>query len=252
MQLLWPPYIIGRGIIFLSCGFFLHFFPRLISAVPDWMSTILFDTWCGPSANLECRSEMCCARFAGNAALKNRHLGSIAQLCRAISSQLRHVPTIGNKLVKQQYLLHIMPSQYGKRRPTSGWDLLASLGHPCKFQRVSRLGSVTARLSSSGRQPNFGRWTEGAIYIRQGGHHVWHWPTFLVASILLFLPTATAMNFIPGYWLTSRINAMTACSVWMWLRSGAFGSGTSPNPSLPLKGVEIAAFDPVSARSTPR
>ena len=26
---------------------------------------------------------------------KNRHLGTIAQLCRVISSQLRHVPTIG-------------------------------------------------------------------------------------------------------------------------------------------------------------
>jgi len=25
------------------------------------------------------------------------------------------------------------------------------------------------------------RWTEGATYIRQGGHHIWHWPTFLVA-----------------------------------------------------------------------
>ena len=36
-----------------------------------------------------------------------------------------------------------------------GWDLLASLGHPSKFQRVSRLGSVTARHSSSGCQPNF-------------------------------------------------------------------------------------------------
>jgi len=24
------------------------------------------------------------------------------------------------------------------------------------------------------------RWTEGATYIRQGGHHVGHWPTFLV------------------------------------------------------------------------
>jgi len=33
---------------------------------------------------------------------------------------------------------------------------LASLGHPCKFQRVSRLGRVTARHSSSGRQPNCG------------------------------------------------------------------------------------------------
>jgi len=29
-------------------------------------------------------------------------------------------------------------------------------GHPNKFQRVSRLGSVIARHSSSGRQPNCG------------------------------------------------------------------------------------------------
>jgi len=28
---------------------------------------------------------------------KNRHLGTIAWLCRAISSQLRHVSTIGKK-----------------------------------------------------------------------------------------------------------------------------------------------------------
>jgi len=26
------------------------------------------------------------------------------------------------------------------------------------------------------------RWTEGATYIRQGGHHVGHWPTFLVTG----------------------------------------------------------------------
>jgi len=52
---------------------------------------------------------------------KNRHLGTIAQLCRAIgiSSQLRHVLTIGKKLVKQQYLLHMSP-QYGEVQPTSG------------------------------------------------------------------------------------------------------------------------------------
>ena len=35
------------------------------------------------------------------------------------------------------------------------WDLLAGLGHPLQFQWLSRLSSVTARQSSSGRQPNF-------------------------------------------------------------------------------------------------
>jgi len=36
-------------------------------------------TWCGPSVNLECRSEMCCTRLAENTGhkkvAKNRHLG---------------------------------------------------------------------------------------------------------------------------------------------------------------------------------
>ena len=43
LLLLWPPYAIGQAIIFLPCGFFLVllFCPRLISAVADWMSTVL-------------------------------------------------------------------------------------------------------------------------------------------------------------------------------------------------------------------
>ena len=57
----------------------------------------------GPSATLECRSEMCCTRLAGNAGPKKSpkigHLGTIKQLCGAISSQLRHILTIG-KIVK--------------------------------------------------------------------------------------------------------------------------------------------------------
>ena len=34
---------------------------------------------------------------------------------------------------------------------------MPSLGHPSKFQRVSRLGFVTAATSLNGGQPNFGR-----------------------------------------------------------------------------------------------
>jgi len=44
-----------------------------------------------------------------------------------ISSQIRHVSTIGKKLVKQQYLLH-KSAQHGELRP-SGWDSFVSLGH---------------------------------------------------------------------------------------------------------------------------
>ena len=61
-----------------------------------------FHTWCSLSANLGCRSETCCTRLAGNTGrkneAKNRHLGTIARLCRAISSQPRHVSTNGKML----------------------------------------------------------------------------------------------------------------------------------------------------------
>jgi len=86
--------------------------------------------------------------------------------------------TVGKKLVKQQYL-HTSP-KYGELRPTSCWDRFVSLVHPCKFQRVSRLGSITARHLVVGVSQTLRRWTEGTTYIRQSGHHVGHWPTFLV------------------------------------------------------------------------
>ena len=128
------------------------------------MSTILY-TWCGLSANLECRSQICCTRLAGDAGRKKspkiRHLGTIAQLY--LSGHIFATKAcIQNrkKLVKQQCLPH-MSSQYGELWPTSGWDLLASLRHPSK---ISRLGSVTARHSSSGCQQTLRHWTEGATY----------------------------------------------------------------------------------------
>jgi len=81
LPLLWPPCVADANIIFSSCGFFyVSFFssPNL----SDRMSTI----WCGLSANLECRSETCCAQLAANTghqtSPKSRHLGTIPQLCQ--------------------------------------------------------------------------------------------------------------------------------------------------------------------------
>ena len=107
-HLLWPPYVIGGPLYFcpvVSIFYLLSFFPRLISAAGDGISTILpHMVWpyCKFTMNVwnvrhaaRCKYRM----------QKNRHFGITAQLCRAISSQLRHVSTIGKKLVKQQYLL---------------------------------------------------------------------------------------------------------------------------------------------------
>ena len=108
------------------------------------------------------------------------------------------------KILKHQYVLHMCP-QYGELRPASGWDRLTSLGYPCKFQLISRLGSVTARHLVVGVSQTLRRWTEGATYIRQGDHHVGHWPTFLVIGILV-PPTNSAHN-------VSRSVCLSFCSL---------------------------------------
>jgi len=187
-RFLWPPYGIGQAIIFSSCRLFClllsSFFVFLAYSQLSQIGCLpYFHTWCGLSANLGCRSESCCTRLAGNAEPKNSPKKSPyghhrTTLSGHIFPTKAHIDN-RKKIVKQQYLLH-MSSQYGELRPSSGWDRLTSLGHPCKFQLVSRLCSVTARHLLVGVSQTLRRWTESATYIRQGDHHVGHWPTFLV------------------------------------------------------------------------
>ena len=128
------------------------------------------------------------------------------------------------KLVKQQYLVH-MSLQYGEHRPTIGWDPFVSLGHPCKFQRVSRLGTVTARHLVVGVSQTLRRWTEGATYVRQGDHHVGHWPIFLV---LLSLTRWNLNRFSQFFTAEKEDNCkqnykLFEVSVWVpWLRTISF------------------------------
>jgi len=135
----------GRATIALGIGphSSYSFFPRLISAVADCCLPYFY-TWCGPSANLERMSEMCCTRLAGNAGPKNRQKFTIwAQLCRAISSQLRHMSTIGKNLLNSNVsttCLHntvnfgllaaeIDPVVWGTPANFNGFSVLAALLH---------------------------------------------------------------------------------------------------------------------------
>jgi len=134
-----------RHCIFVLLFLLLLFFPRLISAIADWMSTIL--------------------------------LHMVWPYCEfRMQSQLRYVSTIGKKLVKKQYLLHMSP-QYGELWPTNSWDWFGSLRHPSKFQRVSRLTFVTAATSRIGGQPNFALCLAvscaGTLYIHFRGLFPW-------------------------------------------------------------------------------
>jgi len=106
---------------------------------------------------------------------------------------------------------HVLPSSLQRRRSTDLNQTLHNVWPPsvlvhyiyifggycplrefCQVQnsvnvQVLRSPILAVRHSSSGRQPNFaesykqwnyGTFPEGAIYIRQGSHHVGHRPTF--------------------------------------------------------------------------
>ena len=132
------------------------FFPRLISVAAHVGCLPYFHTWCGPSANLECRSAMCCTRLAENTGrkkvTKNRQQGTIAQLCRAISSQLRHVLTIGKNLLSSNIssrcphnvvnfgslTAEIDSGVWGTPANLNGFRVLAALLHGSRVVGVSQ------------------------------------------------------------------------------------------------------------------
>jgi len=89
------------------------------------------------------------------------HLGTIAQLCRAISPQLRHVSTIGKKLVKQQYLSHMSSHivKYGLLTAEIGSGVW---GTPADFNGLRVLaallhGTLVVGVSQTLRPLNRGR-----------------------------------------------------------------------------------------------
>jgi len=88
---------------------------------------------------------MCCTWLAENTGLKKspkiHYLGTIAQLCRAISSQPRHVSTIGKKRVKQQYVPN-MSLQCGELGPQAAEMGSLIWGTPANFNGFHVLASL--------------------------------------------------------------------------------------------------------------
>jgi len=167
--------------IFVLFLLFSSFFPRLISAVADWMYTILLHMMWPYSANLECRSKMCCTWLAWNAGPKKspkiHHLGTIAELFRTISSQLRHISTIGKNLLNAN-IFPTRPYNIMNFGPLAAEICWRVWGTPANVNGFRALAALLHATRVVGVSQTLWRWTEGATYLRQGGHHVGHWPTF--------------------------------------------------------------------------
>ena len=159
----------SRWFLFLSFFFFFFFF---------------FFFCVGLVANLGCRSETCCTRLAENTGrkkvAKNRHLGSIAQLCRAISSQLKHVST---KNLSSSNTASTCPQNMANFGPLTAEICWRVWDTPANLNRFLVLAALLHDTLVVGVSQTLRRLTEGATYLRQGNHHVGHWPTFQFQSV---------------------------------------------------------------------
>ena len=101
---------------------------------------------------------MCCTRLATNTGrkndAKNRHLGTIPQLCRTIPSRWRHVSTIGKKLLNSNIFPGMCPYNMVNFVPLAAKIVSLVWGTPGNFNGF-RVLTATARHSSSGSQPKF-------------------------------------------------------------------------------------------------
>jgi len=94
---------------------------------------------------------------------KNRHLGTIAQLCLAVSSQLRHVSTIETNLLNS--VIH-MSSQSVNFGPVTAETCWRVWGTPANFNGFHILAALLHGTLVVAVSQTLWRWTEGATYIR--------------------------------------------------------------------------------------
>jgi len=106
-------------------------------------------------------SEMCCTQLLENTGrkndAKNRHLCTIAQLCRDISSQLSHISTIRKNLLNCNISFTCPHNMviFGPLAAETDWRVS---GTPANFNRFRVLASLLQRRHSlNGSQPNFAR-----------------------------------------------------------------------------------------------
>ena len=188
---LWPPYVIGQAIIFSSCHlFYLLFFFSSPNFSRRRLDVCHTSTHGVALVRISDAGLKCAARSSLKMQdAKNRQKFAIcAPSHDFVGLYLTTEACIDNR---KKNLLNSsnsqMSSQYGKLRPTNGWDRFTSLGTPANFNGFRVLavllhGTLVVGVSQTPR-----RWTEGASYIRQGGHHVGHWPTFLVFIVFTLL-----------------------------------------------------------------
>jgi len=167
--------------LFLFCYIFAlsfvlsSFFPRLILAVAGWMFSILPHTvwpWC------EFRMQVWNVPHAARCKYSTQKI--------AKKSPSVHHPTNLWGYIFRQSERNLLSNNTSSTCPCNMANfgpLAAEIGPvvwgtPANFNGFRVLAALLHGTLVVGVSQTLRRWTEGAIYIRHGGHHVEHWPTF--------------------------------------------------------------------------
>jgi len=96
---------------------------------------------------------------------KNRHLGIIAQICRAVSSQLRHVSTIGKQILNSN-TSSTCPDNMVFFNPLSAEIGLPVWGTHANFNGFLVMAALLHGMLVVGVSQTLRRWTDGATFGR--------------------------------------------------------------------------------------
>jgi len=165
---------------FLSFFLFLSF-PRLISAVGDWMSTILpHMLWPLCEFRMQVWNVLHVARWKYRTQ-KSQFWHHRTTLSACIFADEARIDN------RKKNLLNIDTSSTCFHKMVNFVLLTAEIcwrvwGTPAHFNWFLVLAALIHGTPVFGVSQTLRRWTEGVTDIRQGGHHVGHWPTFLVIA----------------------------------------------------------------------
>jgi len=130
---------------------------------------------------------MCCTWLAENTGrknnAKNRHLGTIPQFCRAISSQLKH--RIGKKNLLSSNICSTCTHNMVNFGPLAAEIVSGVWGTPATFNGFRVLAALLHGMQtcSSGRQPNFAALNRGRHLCSVGRPSRWALAHILVLNI---------------------------------------------------------------------
>ena len=83
-------------------------------------------------------------------------------------------------------------------------------GTPANFKGFRVLAALLHGTLVVGVSQTLRHWTEGATCIRQGGHHIGHWPIFLVLYTILKVVLSEWYNWVWTYTVLGTLRHVTA------------------------------------------